>query len=94
MKLPNAIAEWAQGDAVIEDDPMVYYNLSYYLWTQGYDVWLANYRGIGRGDFESEISYQVKFPLDDIEVALKQVFGPANINYTYNKENNTITIEQ
>ncbi|MBL4704745.1 MAG: FecR domain-containing protein [Flavobacteriales bacterium] len=46
------------------------------------------------GDFESEISYQVKFPLDDIEVALKQVFGPANINYTYNKENNTITIEQ
>ncbi len=54
MKLPNAIAGWAQGDPVIEDDPMVYYNLSYYLWTQGYDVWLANYRGVGRGDFESE----------------------------------------
>lgn len=54
MDLPNDLADWAIGDEYIEDDPMVYYNLSHYLWLQGYDVWLANYRGIGRDDFESE----------------------------------------
>lgn len=54
MKLPDDIAAWAVGDDYIEDDPMIYYNLSHYLWKQGYDVWLANYRGVGRGDFESE----------------------------------------
>jgi len=54
MELPDNIASWARGDRQIADDPMMYYNLSYYLWTQGYDVWLANYRGIGRGEFASE----------------------------------------
>ncbi|OUS31143.1 hypothetical protein A9Q99_04835 [Gammaproteobacteria bacterium 45_16_T64] len=54
MSLPNNIASWAENDEYIADDPMVYYSLAHYLWTQGYDVWMANYRGIGRGDFASE----------------------------------------
>ncbi len=54
MELPLPLAEWATNDSYIEKDPMLYYNLAYYLWKKGYDVWLANNRGVGRGDFRSE----------------------------------------
>ncbi len=54
MELPQPIAEWAVGDAFIEEDPMRYYSIAYYLWSKGYDPWFANYRGTGRGDFESD----------------------------------------
>ncbi|MEW6424748.1 MAG: alpha/beta fold hydrolase [Bacillota bacterium] len=48
VKLPANLASWAAGDPYIQADPMKYYSLPYYLWKQGYDVWLANYRGQGR----------------------------------------------
>ncbi len=54
MELPEPIAEWAVDDTYINQDPMLYYNFAYYLWKKGYDVWLANNRGVGRGDFRSE----------------------------------------
>ncbi|MCP4133461.1 MAG: alpha/beta hydrolase [bacterium] len=54
MTLPEPIADWAAGDIHIQEDPMKYYNLTHYLWLKGYDVWLANYRGIGRGEFKSD----------------------------------------
>lgn len=41
MSLPNNAASWAENDEYIADDPMVYYSLAHYLWTQGYDVWMA-----------------------------------------------------
>ena len=54
MTLPEDIADWAKGDEYIEKDPMLYYNLGYYLWKQGFDPWFGNYRGTGRGDLKSE----------------------------------------
>lgn len=52
-KLPEDLAPWAEGDPHIQADPMKYYSMAYYLWKMGYDPWLANYRGQGRGEFRS-----------------------------------------
>lgn len=52
-ELPEDLAPWAEGDAYLESDPLRYYSLAYYLWSQGYDVWLVNYRGQGRGEVTS-----------------------------------------
>ncbi|HQP32019.1 MAG TPA: alpha/beta fold hydrolase, partial [Deltaproteobacteria bacterium] len=54
MTLPTPIADWAKDDPTIQADPMRYYSLAHYLWLKGYDVWLANYRGTGRGEFKSD----------------------------------------
>ncbi|PKL41420.1 MAG: hypothetical protein CVV44_01940 [Spirochaetae bacterium HGW-Spirochaetae-1] len=54
MTLPEPLASWAEGDAAIEEDPMLYYSTAYYLWKMGYDPWFGNYRGTGRGEFESD----------------------------------------
>lgn len=53
VKLPARLAPWARGDRAVADDPMRYYNMAHYLWTQGYDAWLVNYRGQGRTPFRS-----------------------------------------
>lgn len=42
VELPSDLADWAKGDERIQNDPMLYYSLAYYLWKQGYDVWLVN----------------------------------------------------
>ncbi len=53
-QLPADLAGWAEGDTYLSDaDPMRYYSLAYYLWTSGYDVWMANYRGQGRDEVRS-----------------------------------------
>ncbi|MBN2158548.1 MAG: hypothetical protein JW807_04060 [Spirochaetes bacterium] len=54
MTLPDDIAAWAIGDEYIENDHMLYYNLGYYLWKQGFDPWFGNYRGTGRGEMKSD----------------------------------------
>jgi pimeloyl-ACP methyl ester carboxylesterase len=53
VKLPDPLADWAQGDKYIQQDHMRYYSMAHYLWLQGYDVWMANYRGEGRDEYES-----------------------------------------
>jgi len=55
MTLPIPLAPWAKDDPYIKADPMRYYSLAHYLWVKGYDVWLANYRGTGRGEFRSDM---------------------------------------
>jgi pimeloyl-ACP methyl ester carboxylesterase len=54
VKIEN-MAPWAIGDPYIEKDPMMYYNLGYYLYKLGYDPWFLNYRGTGVGPFKSEV---------------------------------------
>lgn len=54
ITLSRPLAEWAREDSYIEEDPMRYYSLAYYLWLKGYDPWFANYRGVGRNEFESD----------------------------------------
>ncbi len=52
--LPADLADWAVGDTYLQnEDPMRYYSLAYYLWSEGYDVWMANYRGQGRDEVRS-----------------------------------------
>jgi pimeloyl-ACP methyl ester carboxylesterase len=53
LQLPSPLAAWARRDPYIKKDPMRYYSLAHYLWLQGYDVWLANYRGAGREPYMS-----------------------------------------
>ncbi len=52
--LPSPLAAWALNDPFIKADPLRYYSLAHYLWLKGYDVWLANFRGMGRGELKSE----------------------------------------
>ncbi len=54
MKLPAEIAEWAVDEPFVAADPMRYYSIAHYLWVEGYDVWMANYRNTGRGKYRSE----------------------------------------
>ncbi len=54
MELPDPLASWAVNDPYIKEDPMMYYSIAYYLWLKGYDVWLGNYRGVGRGEYRSD----------------------------------------
>ena len=77
MTLPQPLADWADGDPVIQADPMLYYNICYYLYTQGYDPWVANYRGVGRGDMESRKGFN-NANLDvwtalDVDACVRQV---------------------
>lgn len=53
-KLPQDAPEWAKQDPVIQDDNLKFFSLAHYLYLRGYDVWMPNYRGVGRGDFDSE----------------------------------------
>ncbi|MEM2145072.1 MAG: alpha/beta hydrolase, partial [Candidatus Jordarchaeaceae archaeon] len=53
VTLPDNLADWAKGDENIKKDPLLYYSIAYYLWKQGYDVWLANYRGVGYKEMKS-----------------------------------------
>ncbi len=55
IELDDPLAEWAVGDEYIEEDHMRYYSLAHYLWLKGYDPWFGNYRGLGRGEFESDM---------------------------------------
>jgi hypothetical protein len=54
-QVPDDIAEWAEGDENIEDDPMLYYSMAYYLWKMGYDPFFVNYRGTGYGEMKSDM---------------------------------------
>jgi hypothetical protein len=47
VSLPEELPDWAKDDQYIKRDPMKFYSMAYYLYSQGYDVWLANYRGEG-----------------------------------------------
>src|SRR4030042_6012656 len=53
LQLPSPLASWARRDPYVKKDPLRYYSLPHYLWLQGYDVWLANYRGMGREPYAS-----------------------------------------
>jgi pimeloyl-ACP methyl ester carboxylesterase len=64
--LPRPLAPWARGDRYIKKDPMRYYSLAHYLWLQGYDVWMANYRGEGRGPDTS--GGMTGYSLDDLGI--------------------------
>ncbi|WP_287155785.1 alpha/beta hydrolase [Candidatus Solincola tengchongensis] len=64
--LPSTLAPWARDDPYVARDPMRYYSLAHYLWNQGYDVWLANYRGEGRGPYVS--GGQGGYSLDDLGI--------------------------
>ncbi len=66
VKLPSPLASWAKGDKYIKKDPMKYYSLAHYLWLQGYDVWLANYRGEGKEPYVS--GGAVGYSIDDLGI--------------------------
>ncbi|RLT95351.1 alpha/beta hydrolase [Ketobacter sp.] len=53
-KLPADAPAWAKNDPIIQDDNLKYFSMAHYLYLRGYDVWMANYRGVGRGDFDSD----------------------------------------
>jgi len=78
ISLPDTLAPWAQGDQNIQEDPMLYYSYAYYLWSQGYDPWFGNYRGIGYGPAKSEnAGWRVSlddFALYDVKAAVQKVY--------------------
>jgi len=76
--LPDKLALWAQGDKNIEEDPLLYYSLAYYLWKHGYDPWFANYRGVGYGSMKSSggdsSTTMDDFAIYDIPAAVRKVY--------------------
>jgi hypothetical protein len=46
-------AEGTDYETYIKADKMRYYSLAHYLWLQGYDPWLVNYRDTGRAPIHS-----------------------------------------
>ena len=82
IELPDDLEDWAEGDENIEDDPLLYYSLAYYLWKIGYDPWFANYRGIGieeakseRGNLHSTLDH---WALYDTPAAVRKVYQMTN----------------
>jgi hypothetical protein len=76
--LPTNLADWAKGDTNIEEDPMLYYSIAYYMWSQGYDPWFLNYRGTGYGDMKSEVDDPHKVSIDvwalrDVRAGVRKV---------------------
>lgn len=53
-KLPDDAPQWAKDDPTVQKDNLKMFSLAHYLYLRGYDVWLANFRGTGRGDFKSD----------------------------------------
>lgn len=53
-QLPDDAPQWAQNDPTIQKDNLKMFSLAHYLYLRGYDVWMANFRGTGRGDFKSD----------------------------------------
>jgi Serine aminopeptidase, S33 len=53
LRMPAQLEPWASGDKYIQNDNMRYHSLAHYLWRQGYDVWMVNYRGEGRTPYRS-----------------------------------------
>ncbi len=53
FELDEPLPAWAADDPFIAEDPLRLYNLAHYLWLKGYDPWFANYRGTGRGEYQS-----------------------------------------
>nr|MDO8079209.1 alpha/beta hydrolase [Candidatus Freyarchaeota archaeon] len=79
VTLPDNLAPWAVGDENIKKDPLLYYSIAYYLWKQGYDVWLANYRGTGYKEMKSDMGKPTTsidtFALYDARTAIKHVYS-------------------
>jgi pimeloyl-ACP methyl ester carboxylesterase len=77
-KLPENLADWAKNDPRIQNDPMLYYSLAYYLWKKGYDVWLVNYRGTGCGNLKSEVGSKYTsldvWAIYDTKAAIRKVY--------------------
>ncbi|AUM11893.1 alpha/beta hydrolase [Ketobacter alkanivorans] len=53
-ELPSNAPAWARNDPTIRDDNLKYFSMAHYLYLRGYDVWMMNYRGVGRDDYASE----------------------------------------
>ncbi|MAR90753.1 MAG: hypothetical protein CML06_07705 [Pseudomonadales bacterium] len=53
-RLPPDAPQWAREDPVIAADNLKYFSLAHYLYLRGYDVWMANYRRVGRAGFDSD----------------------------------------
>lgn len=53
-RLPWGAPAWAKNDTTIKKDNLKYFSMAHYLYLRGYDVWMANYRGVGRDEFASE----------------------------------------
>src|SRR3990167_1120649 len=47
-KLPADAPAWAKNDPVIQQDNLKFFSLAHFLYLRGYDVWTANFRGVGR----------------------------------------------
>lgn len=84
IQLPDELADWAEGDENIEDDPMLYYSLAYYLWKIGYDPWFANYRGTGMGETKSDDGDKRttldEFALYDVRASVRKVNEVTNLH--------------
>ena len=81
-RLPDDAPEWAWSDAAIEKDNLKYFSLAHYLYRQGYDVWMPNYRGVGRGGYDSEHGHP-NANLDvwcalDVPAAIEKVIAVTN----------------
>ncbi|TNC89585.1 MAG: hypothetical protein CSH49_06505 [Alcanivorax sp.] len=53
-QMPSDAPQWAKDDPIVQKDNLKMFSLAHYLYLRGYDVWLGNFRGTGRGDFKSD----------------------------------------
>jgi len=53
-QLPADAPAWAQNDSTIAQDNIKFFSMAHYLYLRGYDVWMANFRGVGRDAYASE----------------------------------------
>lgn len=83
VTLPANLSAWAVNDKNIQKDPLLYYSIAYYLWAQGYDVWLVNYRSVGYAEMKSDMGSSTT-SIDDW--ALYDVRAALNLVYTVTQQ--------
>lgn len=96
--LPGDLPGWAKSDERVRKDPMLLYSTAYYLYSTGYDVWMYNYRGQGRGKYRSlgpvgaDIDHYAIYDLKAMVMKVRELTGKRPVHLGHSMGGTTALI--